>query len=103
MKRFWEKEIKLRDDHGKDKLLAHAQNLVNSPYVEGVLTSLAFDSRSRSYISKQSDFANGLIDVVLYWEPQGYSMRVKTTGRNIRETLAIAKLLTKKYGRGKGV
>lgn len=98
-----EKEIKLRDDHGKDKLLTHAQNLANSLYVEGVLTSLAFDRHSKSYVSKHSDFANGLIDVVLYWEPQGYSMRVKTTGRNIRETLAIAKLLTKKYGRGKGV
>lgn len=96
-----EKDIKLRDDHGKDKLQEHALSLVNNPYVEGILTSLAFNRHAKSYISKQSDFAHGLIDVVLFWEPLGYSMRVKTTGRNIRETLAIANILAKKYGRGK--
>lgn len=94
------KIISLRDDHGKDKLQEHAQRLVNSPFVEGILTSLAFNNHSRSYVSKQSDFAHGLIDVVLYWESHGYSMRVKTTGRNIRETVAIADILTKKYGKG---
>lgn len=95
------KPISLRDDHGKDKLMKHARNLMNSPYVEGVLTSLSFSSFTKTYISKQSDFAHGLIDVVLFWEDKGYCMRVKTTGRNIRETIAIAEILSKRYGRGK--
>ena len=95
------KPISLRDDHGKDKLMEHARNLMNSSYVEGVLTSLPFSSFTKTYINKQSDFAHGLIDVVLFWEDKGYCMRVKTTGRNIRETIAIAEILTKKYGRGK--
>ena len=95
------KFIKLRQDHGKDKLMEHAKLLVNSPYVDSVLTSLPFENYTKKYINKQSDFAHGLVDVVLFWEAQGYSMRVKTTGRNIRETLAIAELLTKQYGHNK--
>ena len=94
-----DKIINLRNDHGKDKLLEHAKSLMNNHYVEGVLTSLAFNNHAKFYVSKQSDFAHGLIDVVLFWESQGYSMRVKTTGRNIRETMAIAELLTEKYGK----
>lgn len=96
----YEKPISLRDDHGKDKLMAHARILMNCPYVEGVLTSLPFSSFTKTYISKQSDFAHGLIDVVLFWEDKGYCMRVKTTGRKIRETIAIAEILSKRYGRG---
>jgi len=42
-----------------------------------------------------------LIDIVLWWEDAGYSMRVKTTGRNIAETREIAKILKEKYGRRK--
>ena len=94
------KEITLvSTHHGNDKLFAHAQKLVNSPYIEGVLTSLEFDDFSKTYISKKSDFDNGLIDVVLYWEERGYSMRIKTTGRNYRETLKIAEILNNKYGK----
>ena len=95
------KPVSLREDHGKDKLMEHARNLMNSPYVEGVLTSLPFHSFTKTYINKQSDFAHGLIDVILFWEDKGYCMRVKTTGRNIRETIAIAEILSKRYGRGK--
>ncbi len=94
-----EKSIDLREDHGKDKLMEHARNLRNSPYVISIMTSLPFQDYTRSYINKNSDFVNGLIDITLFWEERGYSMRVKTTGRNVRETMKIAELLTKKYGR----
>lgn len=93
-----QKTVNLRDDHGKDKLMEHARYLINSPYIECVLTSLPYKSFTKSYINTKSDFAHGLIDVVLFWEDKGYSMRVKTTGRNIRETLAIAEILSKKFG-----
>lgn len=73
--------------------------LNNNPYVEGVLTSLPFKPKSREYILKVSD--DGMVDIVLWWEDAGYSMRVKTTGRNAAETREIAKILKEKYGRRK--
>lgn len=92
-----EKSIDLRDDHGKDKLKAHAKLLCNHPNVESILTSLPFKSHVSHYIYKIYD--DGLIDVVLYWEDKGYCMRVKTTGRNIIETTKIASLIKNKYGK----
>ena len=73
--------------------------LNNHPYVEGALTSLQFKPHSREYILKIYD--DGLLDIVLWWEDAGYSMRVKTTGRNAAETKEIAKILREKYGRRK--
>ena len=94
-----EKQIRLESHHGKDILMSHAQKLINCPYVEGILTSLAFQDHKKAYIDKNSDFSHGLIDVVLFWEEHGYSMRVKTTGRNIRETITIAEILKRKYSK----
>lgn len=92
-----DKEIELRDDHGKDKLLAHAKMLCNHPNVEGILTSLSFKPRAKTYIDKITD--DGLVDIVLWWETPKVSMRVKTTGRNSTETKEIARLLKEKYGK----
>jgi hypothetical protein len=61
------------------------------------LTSLPFRRKFGSYIYKVYD--DGLVDIVLYWDDRGLSMRVKTTGRNIQETLAIANILKEQYGK----
>lgn len=92
-----EKQIKLRDDHGKDKLCAHAELLCQSPYVEGVLSSLEFQPTAKRYIWNITD--DGIVDIVLWRETVKYSMRVKTTGRNAAETKAIAEILKEKYGK----
>lgn len=92
-----EKEVSLRPDHGKKELKEHAELLLQHEYVEGVLTSLPFKPKSKSYISNITD--DGLVDVVLFWEDAGYSMRVKTTGRNAAETREIAKILKERFGR----
>lgn len=92
-----DKSIALRDDHGKDKLTFHAKLLCNHPNVDCILTSLPFKPHIKRYIDKIYD--NGVIDIVLYWEDKGYSMRVKTTGRNKSETSKIACLLKDKYGK----
>ena len=92
-----EKSIDLRDDHGKKELEEHAKLLCQHKNVEAVLTSLPFKPKTRNYIDNITD--DGLIDVVLWWEDAGYSMRVKTTGRNVVETSEIARLLKEKYGR----
>lgn len=91
-----EKQINLRDDHGKDVLTAHAKRLCNHPNVDGILTSLSFNPHNKNYIANITN--DGLVDVVLYWEDKGYSMRIKTTGRNAAETKEIARLLKEKYG-----
>lgn len=92
-----EKSIALRDDHGKDKLTAHAKMLCGHPLVEGILTSLPFKSFAKEYIHKIYD--DGTLDIVLWWEDKGLSMRIKTTGRNIAETRLIASILKEKYGK----
>lgn len=94
---FEKKKVSLRDDHGKDILEEHSTVLCNNKYVEGVLCSLPFKPKHRSYIYKIYD--DGTIDIVLYWDDRGLSMRVKTTGRNIQETTAIASILQEEYGR----
>lgn len=91
------KQIKLRDDHGKDKLYAHAEVLCQGPYVEGILSSLEFQPTAKRYIWNITD--DGIVDVVLWRENVKYSMRVKTTGRNTTETKAIAEILKEKYGK----
>lgn len=94
-----QKPKNVEGDHGQHELKEHAKMLNLSPYVEGALTSLSFKPHSRDYILKVSD--DGMVDIVLWWEDSGYSMRVKTTGRNAAETREIAKILKEKYGRHK--
>lgn len=89
----------VKGDHGQRELKDHAQMVNRNPYVEGVLTSLPFKPHCHEYILKIHD--DGMLDIVLWWEDAGYSMRVKTTGRNVAETREIAKILRDKYGRGK--
>ena len=89
--------MNLRDDHGKDILAEHAKRLLKNDYVDGILNSLPFKPTSTTYIDKINP--GGTIDIVLFWTDCGLSMRVKTTGRNIQETQAIADILRRKYGR----
>ena len=94
-----QKPANVEGDHGQRELKDHAKRLNHHPYVEGVLTSLQYKPDSRDYILKIYD--DGLLDIVLWWEDPGYSMRVKTTGRNVAETREIAKILRDKFGRSK--
>ena len=94
-----QKPSNVEGDHGQHLLKEHAKMLNRHPYVEGALTSLPFKPHSHEYVYKIYD--DGLLDIVLWWEDDGYSMRVKTTGRNVAETKAIAKILREKFGRMK--
>lgn len=94
-----QKPIDVEGDHGQHELKEHAKVLNHSPYVEGAVTSLPFKPHSREYVLNIYD--DGLLDIVLWWEDAGYSMRVKTTGRNLAETKEIAKRLKEKFGRRK--
>lgn len=88
--------IHLRDDHGKDILKIYAKRLLHCKYVESVVNSLPFNPKINRYILKVYD--NGIINIVLHWTDKGYGMVIQTTGRNIRETQEIAKIIEKEYG-----
>ena len=92
-----EKRIKLRDDHGKDVLMAFSKKLLRSKYVEEVVNSIRFNSFDRHFIRKISE--DGIVECVLYWHDEGYGLAVKTTGRNKKEAQIIAEILDKEYGR----
>ena len=83
------------DHHGKDLLTAMASRMFNSEYVIGIPYSIAFNSHTTRFINKV--FANGIVEIVLHWEDSGYGMAVQTTGRNLRETQAIAEKLRDEY------
>jgi len=94
-----QKSIKLRADHGCDILYKHANSLVNCSYVDGIVNSLPFKPHSKFYINKiHPEGLVGVVDIVLFWYDKGYSMRVKTTGRNFWESQKIALLIREKYG-----
>lgn len=90
------KKISLRDDHGMDLLMEFSKRLIRCPYVVGVINSLPFNSHERRFIRKIRE--EGLIEIVLPWTDQGYGVVVKTTGRTIRETEMIGRIITERYG-----
>ena len=93
---YGKKSISLRDDHGKDVLTEHARKLLHSPYVIGIVNSLPFNRKVSRYILQVKEC--GIVNIVLHWTDDGYGIAIQTTGRNIRETQAIAKILEKEYG-----
>lgn len=90
-----QKAIHLRDDHGKDTLDRFAKRLIKSEYVISVINSLPFNPKATQLIHKTHP--DGKVELVLHWEDKGYGLVLKTTGRNIHETKAIAKILEQKY------
>ncbi|HPS87704.1 MAG TPA: hypothetical protein PLY36_13215 [Spirochaetota bacterium] len=90
-----EKEIKLRDDHGKDILKTFAERLVLSPYIIKVINSLPFNKNDKKFIKRI--YPDGKIELVLTNTDDGYGMVIQTTGRNLRETEEIAEILKEKY------
>ena len=94
-----EKKIDLRDDHGKDKLMAFAKRLVKSQYVVGIVNSLPYNRGVRKFIKAIKE--DGIIECVLYWYDEGFGMAVKTTGRDRRETEEIATILEREYAKNR--
>lgn len=91
------KKIHLRDDHGKDVLKRFAKIILRNDYLEEVINSLPFNRNTSRFIRRV--YKNGLIELVLHWEDEGFGMVVQTTGRNYRETKAIAEILKDEFDR----
>jgi len=92
---FTEKNISLRDDHGKDVLLNFAKRLIKSPYVIEVVNSLPYNQFVSNFIRKIKH--GGLIEIILTNTDRGLGLVVKTTGRNYKETKEIAKILQREF------
>jgi hypothetical protein len=89
------KPIVLRDDHGKDILDRFAKKIRNSPYVLSIVNSLPYNHTEKNFIRRI--YPNGYIEIVLTKTDKGLGLVVSTTGRNKKETEAIAKILEEKY------
>jgi len=90
-----EKEIKLRNDHGKDILNNFSKKLINSEYVVRIINSLPFNPTETNFIHKI--YPNGQIEIVLTDTDQGFGIIIQTTGRNLRETTEISNILENEY------
>ena len=88
------KIINIRDDHGKDILTEFAKKLVNFPYIIKIINSLPFNPKETNFIKQVN--SDGKIEFVLNWTDKGYGLIAQTTGRNLRETKSIAKMIDKK-------
>lgn len=73
-----------------------SKRLIRCPYVVGVINSLPFNSHERRFIKKIRE--DGLLEIVLPWTDEGYGVVVKTTGRTIKETEKIGRIITEEYG-----
>ena len=90
------KKIKLSGNHhGNNILESFAKKIFQCKYVIEVVNNIDFSPNAVRFI--KNIYANGTIDIVLHWEDAGYGMKIQTTGRNYRETEAIAEILEEKY------
>ncbi len=87
-----EKNIHLTDHHGKKELKALWAKLKKCPYV---VEAMSTNWGGKKFIRKA--FANGEIEIVDINSDEGYALWVKTTGRNLRETNAIAEIIKGHY------
>lgn len=92
-----QKEIKLRDDHGKDILDSFAQKIIHSPYIIKIVNSLPFAPSQKQFIVPRQSFENGLIRICLHWTDQGLGMVLQTTARNKVQAEKIARELADLY------
>jgi hypothetical protein len=90
-----EKEINLRDDHGKDLLLKFSKKLVRSPYIIKIINSLPFNPHDNHFV--KACYSDGKVEVVLVNTDQGLGLVLQTTGTTLGETKAIAKILREEF------
>ena len=89
------KDIKLRDDHGKDKLEAFAKRLINCPYVESIINSLPYNPYSTGKKHKVCD--DGKIEFILTDTDKGLGLVIQTTAKTKLQTTWLANYIEKKF------
>lgn len=89
------KSSKFRHDHGKDELMAVWKRLRNCEYIVSAINSLEFNPTGRNFV--EQCFDNGTMHLRLVNSDAGYGMVIQTTGKSMRETIAIGEIITNKY------
>lgn len=89
-----DKVVHITDDHGKDILTTLGKRLRQCKYINEIY-SAPYRPHDNSFIGDIK--ANGEITIILINTPQHLSLTLKTTGRNLYETKAIADLIERRY------
>ncbi len=87
-----DKDIHLADHHGTDELKALCDRLKHNEYVKAMRST---NWGGNTFIRKV--YKNGVIEITLINSQRKYALWVHTTGRNYRETEAIANKLRERY------
>lgn len=103
----YEKNIKLSDHHGKDKLKDIAEKLFSSPYVESIIDSTFYQGerkihrviplRANDLVKHKKCSQEGVCLIMDDKSKEGTAMLAKTTGRIFWETKKIAEILKNFY------
>ena len=86
------KEIRLSEHHGKQELTNFCDKIKKSEYV---ISMRSTNWGGNKFIRKM--YGNGEIEITLVNTERKYALLVQTTGRNYRETKAIADILDEKF------
>ncbi len=89
------KHIHLADHHGKDELEELCNRLKYNRFVIEIRSMEWCRGKCNDFIKKFHP--DGTVEIVLYKTDSKYALLVKTTGRNLRETKAIAEILSEEY------
>jgi len=87
-----DKPIHLADHHGKLELKTLCDRLKQSVYIEEMRSA---NWGGKGFVRKV--YPNGVIEIVLIKTTRKYALWIRSTGRNYRETLAIAEKLEERY------
>lgn len=80
------------DHHGKKELKKLSDKLIHCPYVVEIRST---DFGGNNFIRKI--VSSGVVEIVLTNTDRRYALWVKTTGKNLRETKAIAEIIEEQY------
>lgn len=88
-----DKNFHLTDHHGQQELNDLWNRIKNSPFV---IEGMSIEWGGNSFYKKTRK--DGKVDIVHLKSDRRYAMQIQTTGRNLRETIEIAKRLAEQFG-----
>lgn len=88
-----DKNFHLTSHHGKKELTELWYRIKNSPFV---IEGISIEWGGNSFYKNPNK--NGKLDIVHLKSDRRYVLQIQTTGRNLREVIAIAKKLEEQYG-----
>lgn len=92
-----DKHIKIQKHHGVDVLSKFAEQLCRVSYVQGIIDTIAWDSKTNEFIDRCYD--DGTVDIRMHWSNRGYGLKVQTTARGLLQTRKAAEMLKTKFDR----